>query len=152
MGNQQEIRYAHPTPDRIGEKMIGEDNERALRFGESYSSKSTGSLGNSLRAKAPVYLNGEIVGVVSVGFLVDSIDTIIWGYSKEIWLVLLGVCTAAIIGAVLIAKYRRTCYSDWSLKRFRIYSFKKKRFCIQYMKALLLLIRKTELRWSTPLR
>ena len=105
VGNQQEIRYAHPTPDRIGEKMIGEDNERALRYGESYTSKSTGSLGNSLRAKAPVYLNGEIVGVVSVGFLVDSIETIIWGYSKEIWLVLLGVCTAAIIGAVLIANY-----------------------------------------------
>ncbi|PID01444.1 histidine kinase [Sporosarcina sp. P2] len=105
VGNQQEIRYAHPSPDRIGKKMIGEDNERALHNGESYTSISTGSLGSSLRAKAPVYLNGEIVGVVSVGFLVDSIDSIIWEYSLEIWLVLLGICTAAIIGAVFIANY-----------------------------------------------
>ncbi|PIC68103.1 histidine kinase [Sporosarcina sp. P21c] len=105
VGNQQEIRYAHPSPDRIGNKMIGEDNERALSNGESYISKSIGSLGSSLRAKAPVYLDGEIVGVVSVGFLVGSIESIIWEYSQEIWLVLLGICTAAIIGAVLIANY-----------------------------------------------
>lgn len=105
VGNQQEIRYAHPSPDRIGKKMIGEDNERALSNGESYTSKSIGSLGSSLRAKAPIYLDGEIVGVVSVGFLVDSIESIIWGYSQEIWLVLLGIGTAAIIGAGFIANY-----------------------------------------------
>ncbi|MDV6379065.1 sensor histidine kinase [Sporosarcina sp. GW1-11] len=105
VGNQQEIRYAHPNPDRIGEKMVGEDNERALQSGETYTSKSTGSLGNSLRAKAPIYLNGEIVGVVSVGFLVHSIESIIWDYSKEIWLVLLGISAAAIFGAIRIANY-----------------------------------------------
>lgn len=105
VGNQQEIRYAHPNTDRIGKKMIGEDNERALINGESYTSKSIGSLGSSLRAKAPIYLNNEIVGVVSVGFLVNSIESIIREYSQEIWLVLLGISTAAIIGAVLIANY-----------------------------------------------
>ena len=105
VGNKQEIRHAHPNPERIGQKMIGEDNERALVNGESYTSKSIGSLGSSLRAKSPIYLNDEIVGVVSVGFLVDSIESIIWGYSQEIWLVLLGISTAAIFGAVLIANY-----------------------------------------------
>src|SRR5690554_3199442 len=44
IGNQETIRYAHPTPELIGEKMIGEDNERALLNGESYVSKATGSL------------------------------------------------------------------------------------------------------------
>lgn len=105
VGNEKEIRYAHPNPERIGHKMIGEDNDRALIDGESYTSKSIGSLGSSLRAKSPVYLDDEIVGVVSVGFLVDSIESIIWEYSREIWLVLLAISTAAIIGAVLIANY-----------------------------------------------
>lgn len=105
IGNRQEIRYAHPNPDRIGEKMIGEDNERALTFGETYTSRSTGSLGSSLRAKAPIYLNDEIVGVVSVGFLIESIDSVIWNYSKEIRLVLLGIGAVAIFGSILIANY-----------------------------------------------
>lgn len=105
IGNRQEIRYAHPNPDRISEKMIGEDNERALTFGETYTSRSTGSLGSSLRAKAPIYLNDEIVGVVSVGFLIESINSVIWNYSKEIWLVLLGIGAVAIFGSILIANY-----------------------------------------------
>ncbi|WP_301107866.1 sensor histidine kinase [Sporosarcina sp.] len=111
IGNREEVRYAHPNPDRIGEKMVGEDNERALTFGESYTSKSTGTLGSSLRAKVPIYSDGEIVGVVSVGFLAESINSVIWDYSKEIWLVLLGISTAAIIGAVFIANYiKKTLY------------------------------------------
>ncbi|WP_143759281.1 ATP-binding protein [Sporosarcina newyorkensis] len=105
VGNRQEIRYAHPNPDRLGKKMVGEDNERALMFGESYISKSAGSLGNSLRAKVPIYSNEEIVGVVSVGFLVDSIESVIWDYSKEIWFVLLGITAAAILGSIVIASY-----------------------------------------------
>ncbi|WP_228548244.1 ATP-binding protein [Sporosarcina obsidiansis] len=105
VGNQQEIRYAHPNPDRIGKKMVGEDNERALLWGESYISKSKGSLGNSLRAKVPIYSNNKIVGVVSVGFLAESIESVIWDYSKEIWFALLGISAAAIMGAVLIANY-----------------------------------------------
>ncbi|AXH98326.1 sensor histidine kinase [Sporosarcina sp. PTS2304] len=105
VGNAQEIRYSHPNPERIGQKMIGEDNTRALLHGETYISKSKGSLGNSLRAKTPIYLQDEIVGVVSVGFLVNSIESIIWNYSKEVWLVLLGISIVAIAGAILIATY-----------------------------------------------
>ncbi|GKV66122.1 MULTISPECIES: sensor histidine kinase [unclassified Sporosarcina] len=105
VGNRNEVRYAHPDPERIGEKMVGEDNERALISGESYISKSTGTLGSSLRAKVPIYAEGEIVGVVSVGFLAEAINTVIWDYSKEIWFVLLAISIAAIIGAVFIANY-----------------------------------------------
>ena len=42
---------------------MGKDNERALVRGESYLSKAIGSLGSSLRAKVPIYLDGNIVGV-----------------------------------------------------------------------------------------
>lgn len=105
VGNTEEIRYAHPLEEKIGEKMLGEDNERALLYGEAYLSEATGSLGTSLRAKSPIVVGGEIVGVVSVGFLVEDIQTIIQNYTKEIWLVLCLIAIVAIIGAVMIGTY-----------------------------------------------
>ncbi|MFS0575767.1 sensor histidine kinase [Sporosarcina sp. 179-K 3D1 HS] len=105
VGNTEEIRYAHPDNNKIGKKMVGEDNEKALVDGESYVSKAAGSLGDSVRAKVPVYLDGKIVGVVSVGFLVNDIQSIIKSYNIHLWIVLLNIAIAAVIGAILIASY-----------------------------------------------
>lgn len=105
IGNTEEIRYAHPIAAHIGEKMMGEDNERALVYGESYVSKAVGSLGSSLRAKVPIYLEGKIIGVVSVGFLADDIQSIIRTYNNQLWFVWLLIVGVAIIGAVVIASY-----------------------------------------------
>ena len=105
VGNTEEVRYAHPNTDQIGKKMVGEDNERALVHGESYVSQAVGSLGSSVRAKVPVYLDGKIVGVVSVGFLVNDIQSIIKSYNNYLWIVLLTIASVAVIGAILIASY-----------------------------------------------
>ncbi|NMG04128.1 ATP-binding protein [Azoarcus taiwanensis] len=75
VGNRESIRYSHPLPDRLGQRMVGEDNEPALERGEAYVSRATGSLGPSIRGKVPVFDGeGGIVGVVSVGFLADEIE------------------------------------------------------------------------------
>ncbi len=105
VGNREEVRYAHPIPEQIGRKMIGEDNERALRYGESYVSKSVGSLGSSLRAKVPIYLDGQVVGVVSVGFLTTDLQNIIQSHHNRLWVALLLIALVAIILAVIIASY-----------------------------------------------
>lgn len=105
VGNTEEVRYAHPNADQIGKKMVGEDNEMALVHGDSYVSQAVGSLGSSVRAKVPVYLDGQIVGVVSVGFLVNDIQTIIKSYNNYLWLLLLTLAPVAVIGAILIASY-----------------------------------------------
>ena len=105
VGNLDEIRYAHPIEAEIGKRMVGEDNEDALIYGESYISEATGSLGSSLRAKSPIIVDGEIVGVVSVGFLVNDIRSITQDFTKEIWLILSMIAIVAIIGAVIIANY-----------------------------------------------
>ncbi|MBU8881336.1 sensor histidine kinase [Bacillus sp. FJAT-29790] len=105
VGNMEEIRYSHPMADHIGKKMVGGDNVRALVYGESYVSKAEGSLGSSLRAKVPVYLEGKIVGVVSVGFLAADIQSLIRNYKNQLWFVLLFIAGVAIIGAVVIASY-----------------------------------------------
>lgn len=105
VGNTEEIRYAHPDTSKIGKKMVGEDNEKALVYGESYVSKATGSLGDSVRAKVPVYLDGRIVGVVSVGYLVNDIQSIITSYNIHLWIVLITVAIVAVMIAILIATY-----------------------------------------------
>lgn len=105
VGNGEEIRYSHPNPEQIGKKMIGEDNERALLYGESYVSESTGSLGKSLRAKVPVYSGDEVIGVVSVGFLADDIQTLISNYKQELWLMLLVIGLVGFAAAIGIATY-----------------------------------------------
>jgi two-component system CitB family sensor kinase/CitB family two-component system sensor histidine kinase CitS len=75
VGNRESIRYSHPLPDRLGQRMVGEDNQPALERGEAYVSRATGSLGPSIRGKVPVFdVEGAIVGVVSVGFLADEIE------------------------------------------------------------------------------
>lgn len=78
VGNEQGVRYSHPIPERIGKEMVGGDNELALLHGESYISKAIGSLGPSLRGKAPIVdESGTIIGIVSVGFLLEEIqDTV----------------------------------------------------------------------------
>ncbi|HWI49780.1 MAG TPA: sensor histidine kinase, partial [Rummeliibacillus sp.] len=57
IGNKYGVRYAHPVKDRIGQKMVGDDNERALVNGESYISEAKGTLGEAIRGKAPVIDN-----------------------------------------------------------------------------------------------
>lgn len=55
IGNTESIRYSHPDPGKIGEKMVGGDNDQALIDGNVYVSEAFGSLGRSLRGKAPIY-------------------------------------------------------------------------------------------------
>ncbi|PSJ47286.1 histidine kinase [Zobellella endophytica] len=75
VGNRFGIRYAHPLPERLGLPMVGGDNDRALLGGEAYISEAEGSLGEAIRGKAPVFdANGDIIGIVSVGFMLEKVD------------------------------------------------------------------------------
>ena len=100
VGDENALRIVHPDEDKIGKKMVGGDSQAALK-GERYISVAHGSLGESIRGKVPVYAsNNEIVGVVSVGFLVQSIDPLILSRSSEIliWgLILVGLSILAAI-------------------------------------------------------
>ncbi|MET3575917.1 ATP-binding protein [Bhargavaea ullalensis] len=105
VGNREGIRYSHPDAAKIGGRMVGGDNDRALESGESYISKKEGSLGLSVRGKVPVYSDGEVVGVVSVGFLNDNVQAIARSQSRLIWYTLAFVILAGLAGAVLISRY-----------------------------------------------
>ncbi|WP_274365425.1 ATP-binding protein [Paenibacillus thermotolerans] len=105
VGNKQGIRYSHPLEDRIGKEMVGGDNEQALRYGKSYVSKARGSLGLSLRGKVPIKDGkGQIIGIVSVGFLLKDIHQIAINYGKQIAWVACSGLLVGVIGAVVLAR------------------------------------------------
>src|SRR5260221_6968124 len=67
VANKDGIRYSHPNPDNIG-KRVSTDPSGALA-GDVYVGYQDGTLGRSLRAKVPIVSDGQVIGIVSVGFL-----------------------------------------------------------------------------------
>ncbi|WP_223640627.1 sensor histidine kinase [Planococcus sp. 4-30] len=105
VGNRAGIRYSHPNPSQIGQLMVGGDNDRALVNAEFYTSEARGSLGPSLRGKAPIFDGtGNVVGLVSVGYLMEDIQQIIIGKTLELLQFVLLALAIGIIGSILLAK------------------------------------------------
>ncbi|WP_369816876.1 ATP-binding protein [Salinicoccus sp. YB14-2] len=105
VGNKEGIRYSHTRPERIGEEMVGGDNHRALEDGEYYISRADGSLGPSLRGKSPIFnADGEIIGIVSVGFLVEDIQERIFDDVINVIYRSLILFVIAIIGSVMLSR------------------------------------------------
>jgi two-component system CitB family sensor kinase len=104
IGDHNGIRLAHPNSAKLGKSMADDDGDEgtpALIQGLGYIDKAKGSLGYSMRGKAPVYdLSGEkIIGIVSVGYSLDQVDATIARYS--VWLA--GVLLLAMGGSVFFA-------------------------------------------------
>lgn len=105
IGNSESIRYSHPEERKIGKKMVGGDNDRALVDGESYISKATGSLGPSLRGKSPILDDdGEIIGIVSVGFMIEDIRSLLFKKLGAIGLFALVALALGFVGSIFLAK------------------------------------------------
>jgi two-component system, CitB family, sensor kinase len=74
VANQDGIRYSHPNPARIGER-VSTDPSQALS-GEDFVGIEVGTLGRSVRGKVPIRgPDGQVMGIVSVGFLEDAVNT-----------------------------------------------------------------------------
>ncbi|RSL32473.1 sensor histidine kinase [Salibacterium salarium] len=105
IGDKNGVRYAHPDEWKIGKHMVGGDNDRALLNGESYISQAEGTLGPSLRGKAPVRdEDGNIVGIISVGFLIEDLRATIFQRIGMLALLALTAIGLSTIGAVLLSK------------------------------------------------
>ncbi|TMP49029.1 MULTISPECIES: sensor histidine kinase [unclassified Pseudoalteromonas] len=104
IGDKNTRRIVHPDSDKLGKPMVGGDSKAALR-GERYVSIAKGSLGESIRGKVPVLSEqGEVIGLVSVGFLVQSIEPLIRARSAEIMLWGLLLVGLSILAAVYIGQ------------------------------------------------
>ena len=105
VGDHEGRRYSHPVPERIGKLMVGGDNPRALERGEAYVSKAVGTLGPSMRGKVPIFANsGKVIGVVSVGYLQETVESVTEGYLQRVLLWVFGLFLFGGIGTWLIAR------------------------------------------------
>lgn len=104
IGNTDGIRYSHPDPSRIGLPMVGGDNGPALLDAQEYVSVATGSLGRSIRGKVPLLdHNDEVIGIVSVGFLLPEVDRSLFAFLPSVLLVLIFALTVSLPGAWVVA-------------------------------------------------
>ncbi|MCP4188030.1 MAG: sensor histidine kinase [Gammaproteobacteria bacterium] len=112
VGDLDGIRYSHPIVERIGQKRVGGDNQRAINQGESYVSKAVGSLGPSMRGKSPVFdTAGNVIGVTSVGYMLDSVGETIEGYQNYVILVVIAsLFFSMLIGMGISRHFKRVLF------------------------------------------
>jgi two-component system, CitB family, sensor kinase len=107
VSNRNMIRYSHPNPELIGRSLLdppptgglAEDDSLPLQ-GETVVAQQDGSLGRSIRAKVPVYAaDGQIIGAVSVGILVDRVQDVLLAHLPE----LAGAAALALVVGIGVA-------------------------------------------------
>ncbi|MFD1575866.1 ATP-binding protein [Agromyces cerinus subsp. nitratus] len=96
VANDDGIRYSHPNPDRIGEK-VSTDPAIPLS-GQVYVGTQTGTLGESWRVKVPIFApDGEVMGQVSVGILESELRA---DFAGGLTVLLVALVAAAVIGVI----------------------------------------------------
>ncbi|MEN0613242.1 sensor histidine kinase [Klebsiella indica] len=77
IGDKHGLHLFHSVhPEWVGTRLVGGDN-RAVLEGKSITTIRKGGLGVSLRSKAPVFNDaGQVIGIVSVGYLTSYLDSI----------------------------------------------------------------------------
>jgi len=108
IGDHDAIRLAHPDPTRLGHSMADDDGDygrQALVYGEAYVARARGSLGESMRGKAPVVVpaTGEIIGIVSVGYSLSQVEATIERYNFVLYGVIGVMVMISIVAAIVIA-------------------------------------------------
>ncbi len=100
IGDDDGTRLSHPIKENIGLPMQGGDNAAALERGESYISIRKGSLGYGVRGKSAIVdFDGQIIGVVSVGYLFNRFDQWLVFYAKPVSFELGAILLLTLIGA-----------------------------------------------------
>lgn len=108
VGDNNEIRLTHPVESKIGYPMQGGDNAEALINGAHYFSIRKGSLGVAIRGKSPIIsTSGEIIGVVSVGYLLDKVSDWLLNYSFLFLFTLSLMLMVSSIGAWFFTKHMK---------------------------------------------
>lgn len=68
------VRFGHTLQDRVGHLFSAEDHDKAINKGLTYVSTGPGTLGDSMRAFAPIKdSDGNVLGFVMAGSLLTSI-------------------------------------------------------------------------------
>lgn len=105
IGDANQIHLVHPDPAQIGHHMEGNDNSFVLQ-NHAEVTMGRGTLGLSMRGKAPIVdLQGHIIGIVSVGYFVNSIASWTYTYLTPFIAISLLMFCIAIIASYSFAKH-----------------------------------------------
>ncbi|MFI6788269.1 ATP-binding protein [Nonomuraea sp. NPDC050383] len=111
IANREQTRYAHPNTALIGRK-LSTDGTAVLTTGRSWVGTETGTIGTTVRGKAPVFDEyGEVIGLVSVGVLETTVTGQLAGALPPLLWTALAVLVAGLALAGLItARVRRQTF------------------------------------------
>lgn len=99
------VRKSHPNAELIGEGFVGGDEKRVLR-GEAYTSRSEGTLGESVRSFTPVFDQDQNqIGAVAVGISLEEVEAAVEENQKKILIGSLIGLLVGILGAFWLARY-----------------------------------------------
>ena len=120
--NTAGIRYTHPNPAEIGRRFLGHI-QPALR-GEPLTETYTGTLGPSVRSVVPVFVDGQVRALVSVGVRLDAVSR---DLKRQVPL-LLGAAAVALalagLGSWLASRWlRRSTHDLGPAELSRMYEF-----------------------------
>jgi len=104
--DMRRIRYSHPSESKIGTEFEGGDEQASLSEHE-YISKAYGVLGYAIRAFVPVMNDEGVrqVGVVTVGIMSPTFQSLILEYRKDMLLSLFWGLLIGIIGSYFIGNH-----------------------------------------------
>jgi two-component system, CitB family, sensor kinase len=106
VANRDGIRYSHPNVTLIGQR-VSTDPSQALS-GVDYVGVQVGTLGRSVRGKVPIRgPDGQVVGMVSVGFLEDAVNASLAASLPILGLSALLALGLGLTGSLLIARRLR---------------------------------------------
>jgi two-component system CitB family sensor kinase len=110
VANEYGIRYSHPNPDRIGER-VSTDPAIPLS-GQVYVGTQTGTLGESWRVKVPIFGDdGDVIGQVSVGILESELRAEFLGGLGGLLAALAAAALVGVVGSAWIGRViRRRIY------------------------------------------
>ncbi|MGH3506421.1 MAG: PAS domain-containing protein, partial [Nocardioidaceae bacterium] len=101
--NGDGIRYSHPDPRRIGERVSTDPSE--VLSGRTYVGTQTGTLGKSWRVKVPVRDEaGKVIGMASVGVLESELREDLLDQLPVLVAWLIGAAAVGTLGAVYVSR------------------------------------------------
>jgi two-component system, CitB family, sensor kinase len=90
------VRYSHPNPERIGGRFVG--TIAPARAGRPFTEITTGTLGPSVRAVAPIRDGSAVAGLVAVGVLQEAISAQV---REQLPGLLASLAIAVVVGGLL---------------------------------------------------
>ncbi|SEA77304.1 two-component system, CitB family, sensor kinase [Desulfuromusa kysingii] len=103
--DDQGVQISNTDRTQIGTRFATPEESRALRYGRPYLSKTDSLKGAVINGNAPIFNeNLDIIGMVSVGYLVENVRQVTQGYLEKELLYIWVFITLGLAVAILIAR------------------------------------------------